>query len=170
MNINIIRGILIILLAGTFYLIFGFSSQDSTESTGVSMRVSEGIVNITRGKESAETKYQLAKSIEPIIRKLAHFSIYTVVGFLVMSLLSTYDLELKIRSRVSLLIGFLYACSDEIHQLFVNGRSGEIRDVLIDTLGVTLGILISHKIVKTIKKHKSKKEEKENIKLKTNEN
>ena len=41
---------------------------------------------------------------------------------------------------LSLLICFLYACSDEIHQLFVPGRSGEARDVLIDTLGACLGV------------------------------
>lgn len=166
MKINIIRGILIILLAGTFYMIFGFSSQNSEESTGVSMRVSETIINFTRKSESADIKYKLAKSIEPIIRKLAHFSVYTLVGFLIMSLVSTYKLALKKRIIISMVSGFLYACSDEIHQLFVSGRSGEIRDILIDTSGVLLGTLISLGIISLLKKHKDKKQENE----KTNEN
>ena len=38
--------------------------------------------------------------------------------------------------------GFLYAVSDEIHQIFVPGRSGEPRDVLIDTSGVLIGICL----------------------------
>lgn len=166
MKINIIRGILIILLAGTFYMIFGFSSQNSEESTGVSMSVSEAIINLTNKGENADIKYQLAKNIEPIIRKLAHFSVYTLVGFLIMSLVSTYNLALKKRIIITIVSGFIYACSDEIHQLFVNGRSGEIRDVLIDTSGVLLGTLISIGIVKLIKKHTDKKQKQE----KTNEN
>ena len=159
MRLNIIRGILIVLLMGTFYIIFSFSSQDSTESTGISMRVSETIINITRKGESQEVKYQLAKNIEPIIRKLAHFSIYTLVGFLLMSLVSTYNLTLKKRILISLIAGFLYACSDEIHQLFVSGRSGEIRDVLIDTSGVLVGSLICLGIVTLWRKYKLKSSE-----------
>ena len=95
MKINIIRGILIVLLLGTFWLIFGFSSQDSNASKGVSMKVSEGIINITRNGESQDNKVKATKEIEPIVRKLAHFSIYTVVGFLLMALTSTYKLITK---------------------------------------------------------------------------
>ena len=42
----------------------------------------------------------------------------------------------------SILFTTLYACTDEIHQLFVEGRSGEIRDIIIDGLGATLGTMI----------------------------
>jgi len=156
-KINVIRGILIVLLLGTFWLIFGFSSQEAEESTGISMKVSEDIINVTRSNESPKVKFELAKSIEPIIRKLAHFSIYTLVGLLLMALVSTYKLTLRKRIIISLIIGFLYACSDEIHQLFVSGRSGEIRDVLIDTSGVLVGILICMGILKLWNKHKNKK-------------
>ena len=93
MKINIIRGVLIVLLLGTFWLIFGFSSQDADKSKSVSMKVSEGIVNVIKGNESKENKIKLAESIEHTIRKLAHFSIYTVVGFLLMALTSTYKLK-----------------------------------------------------------------------------
>jgi hypothetical protein len=40
------------------------------------------------------------------------------------------------------LIGVLYAVSDEIHQTFVPGRAGQLRDVLIDSCGVLAGICI----------------------------
>ncbi|MBQ3466792.1 MAG: VanZ family protein, partial [Oscillospiraceae bacterium] len=39
-----------------------------------------------------------------------------------------------------LLFCFLYACSDEFHQLFVPGRAGMFSDVLIDTVGVLFGL------------------------------
>lgn len=158
MKINIIRGILIILLLGTCWLIFGFSSQDSEKSSGISMNVSKVIVDLFKGNESNETKLQLAKNIEHIIRKLAHFSIYTLVGLLLMSLVSTYNLTNKRKIIISLVAGFLYACSDEIHQLFVAGRSCEIRDVLIDTSGILLGILICIGTLKLFNKYRNKKE------------
>lgn len=49
---------------------------------------------------------------------------------------------------ISILMCVIYACSDEIHQLFVFGRSGEIRDVLIDFIGSFIGILIVYKSYK----------------------
>ena len=43
---------------------------------------------------------------------------------------------------------FLYACSDEFHQLFIPGRSGEFRDVMIDSTGGIIGIVFTTFIVK----------------------
>lgn len=158
MRINIIRGILIILLLETCWLIFGFSSQNAEQSSGISMDISKGIIDLVKGNESDETKLQLAQNIEHIIRKLAHFLIYTIVGVLLMSLASTYNLTDKRKIIISLVAGFLYACSDEIHQLFVSGRSGEIRDVLIDTSGILFGTLICIAILKLSNKYMKKKE------------
>ena len=39
-------------------------------------------------------------------------------------------------------ICFLYACTDELHQLFIAGRSAEIKDVLIDSFGSLTSILL----------------------------
>ena len=122
MKINIIRSILVILLFGTFYLIFGFSSQNATESSGVSKQVSKTIVEITNKNISEEKKIKKVENIEPGIRKLAHFSIYTVVGFLLMSLAYTYKIDFKKKVVISVVVGFVYACSDEIHQTFVSRK------------------------------------------------
>lgn len=157
MKINVLRAILIILLLGTFWLIFGFSSQDAKTSSGVSKEVSKTIVNITSKHDSEANKKKKVKSIEPVIRKIAHFSIYTVVGFLLMALMCTYNLKNKKRIIISIIIGFIYACSDELHQTFVTGRSGEVRDVLIDTSGVVVGIGICMGIIKLWKIFKAKK-------------
>lgn len=144
MKINILRIILIILLLGIFYSIFGFSSQNSEESGGLSQKVTLFIAKkipwITEKNE--EEKEIIIDKMESVIRKLAHFSIYTVVGILIMSLLSTYKIENKRRVFISLLTGIIYAISDEIHQGFVPGRSPQITDVMIDTMGVLFGILL----------------------------
>ena len=154
MKLNIIRGILIILLAGTFYIIFGFSSQNATQSSGISKKVSETIVEITNKDKPTQEKNEIIKFLEPRIRKLAHFSIYTVVGFLLMTLCFTYKISINKKIIISLIFGFIYACSDELHQTFVVGRSGEARDVLIDTSGVFIGTLISYACYKIHNKFK----------------
>mgnify|MGYP001948405098 CR=1 FL=1 len=41
---------------------------------------------------------------------------------------------------LSIFLAFLYACSDEVHQLFVAGRSGQVSDVLLDTIGASVGV------------------------------
>ena len=148
MKLNLIRGILILLLAGTFFLIFGFSSQNATESSGISKKVSEALVEVTNKEKPIQEKNKMVKFLEPRIRKLAHFSIYTVVGLLLMSLCFTYKISINKKIVISLIIGFIYACSDELHQTFVAGRSGEARDVLIDTSGIFIGICISYAFYK----------------------
>lgn len=122
MKINILRGVLIILLICTFGLIFNFSSQDAPKSKSVSKQVTEGLVNTFHKKENEKSKIQRIKQLEPIIRKCAHFSIYMVVGILLICLFNTYNLDSRLKIVICIAIGFAYACSDEIHQMFVNRK------------------------------------------------
>ena len=144
MKINILRIILIILLLCTFFVIFGFSSQDGETSGGLSRNITNKILQISNKYNTLgqEEKEQIADKTEKIIRKVAHFSIYTVVGLLLMGLLNTYKIKENWRMILSILLGMLYAISDEIHQSFTPGRTPRIADVYIDTLGVILGILL----------------------------
>ena len=164
-KINILRVILIILLIGTFSIIFGFSSQDSEKSSGISRKVTEIITNPIKSiqEKPQQEKEQILSRIESVVRKIAHFSIYTVVGFLLMSLFSTYKLEEMNRFSYSLIIGVVYASSDEIHQCFTPGRGPQITDVIIDTMGVLLGILLVMLVIKIYKKIVSKDKKQQNI-------
>ena len=138
MKKNIERIILLILLLGTFSIIFGFSSQDGEKSGSISKKITEEIVKrIPQIQEKEQNEREIITlKIEKVIRKIAHFSIYTVVGILLMALVSTYQI------KENIIIGITYACSDEIHQSFVPERSPMITDVMIDTMGVILGILL----------------------------
>jgi len=80
-RINILRIILVILLIGTFSIIFGFSSQDSKESSSLSRKVTEILTSkIDKINQKPEQeREQILYKIEHVIRKIAHFSIYTVV-------------------------------------------------------------------------------------------
>ena len=60
------------------------------------------------------------------------------------------------RILISVVLAFTYACSDEIHQLFVPGRSGEFRDVCIDTCGASFGILLVWCVIRVARKLKRK--------------
>ena len=68
-----------------------------------------------------------------ILRKLAHLTEYAILGALLARALA--------RPELAIAIGALYATSDEIHQHFVRGRHAAWYDVLIDTIGVSVGVL-----------------------------
>lgn len=154
MKINILRAILILLLLGTLFSIFGFSSQNGEESGGLSKRVTEAVTKNVKSIQNLEEdkKISALKRIESVIRKIAHFSIYTVVGLLLMGLMSTYQLKENNRISLSLIIGGIYASSDEIHQAFIPERTATITDVMIDSMGVLLGILSVLLAIKLIQK------------------
>lgn len=156
--VNILRIILIMLLLCTFFIIFGFSSQNGEQSGGISRKISETILKVSSNynKLEEEEKEIVLYRTESIIRKIAHFSIYTVVGFLLMGLLSTYKLRDKWRMIITIVIGILYAISDEFHQSFSPGRSPKVTDVYIDTLGIISGVLLVILIRMIYKKIKTK--------------
>lgn len=83
-----------------------------------------------------------------IIRKLAHMFLYFMLTILTYNCFKQFNFKKK---YLIILFCFLYAISDEIHQLFIVNRSCELRDVLIDMIGVLIGyFLIKIKESKTI--------------------
>lgn len=149
-----------ILLISWMGLIFYFSNQPSIKSDSVSdgvmnkiIEVVEDIINYEFSDLEIENIYKYG--IRPL-RKCAHLSIYFILGILVYLLLKTYNLESNKLIITSILFCMLYACSDETHQLFIFGRSGEVKDVLIDTFGSCLGVFIINKILVIYEKNKIK--------------
>ena len=91
MRINILRIVLIAMLITLFANIFNFSNQNGEESSSLSREITE---NVTKNIESIQKlepnkKEEVLGKIEHEIRKLAHFSLYTLVGILSMSIMST---------------------------------------------------------------------------------
>lgn len=127
--------------------VFNFSAQNASQSSNLSLWVASLITD--------DTNYQLV--LEPYIRKVAHFSEYAIGGSLFFSLFATFKIKEEKQILFASVLGFLYAITDEFHQLFIEGRSGQIKDVFIDTLGAITGALIMCtiiKIFKTIKENK----------------
>ena len=65
--------------------------------------------------------------------------------------------KLGYRGLFAAVFSCIYASSDEIHQLFVPGRAGQVRDVLIDTSGAVAGILLAILIRKAVRKNRDNK-------------
>lgn len=80
-----------------------------------------------------------------LVRKGAHIFAYFVLGILTFNALWRVDLskfKLNYPVGLSIIVCALYAVSDEFHQLFVSGRSGEVRDIIIDSCAATVGVFI----------------------------
>ena len=87
---------------------------------------------------------RLSKELDHYVRKLAHFTIYAVLGILVYNLIAAYGVKRIKVVFLSALICLVYAISDEGHQVFVPGRAGQVRDVFIDFGGALLALLITY--------------------------
>lgn len=144
----------------TMVIIFCFSAQHANESNASSNYIVDQLVKIIHGfRESMGMEPGNIKTefLTFVVRKLAHTLEYAVLGACLAFFMQSYDLRRWKQFVTALCIGFLYACSDEFHQTFVPGRSGEFRDVLIDTNGVFLGILGFMLGLKWIVSHKKRK-------------
>ena len=136
MNIKMLRAVLMVLLFLNFILIFMLSAQEGTMSSGISGEITKSVISIFK----MDSGYYHV--IETIVRKSAHFMLYMLSGILSFGILKTYKLDSKLKVSISILICTFYATFDEIHQLFVEGRSGLLSDVFIDMVGATFGIII----------------------------
>ena len=123
--------------------IFLFSSDNGDEST----RKSDGIIinmcNIfMKNKINSENKTKFINRYVFFVRKTAHFTIFLLLGVSLISLVKEYMIINYKTLLFALFIAIIYACSDEVHQLFVIGRSARILDVFIDSFGSLFGITI----------------------------
>lgn len=137
------------LVIGWCAVIFSFSSQSASESSKTSGGLIEAFCNFIIpefGDFSGLQREEFIEHLQFAVRKCAHFTAYGILGFL--SWFALFDIKTKLRYSIAVGFSFLYACSDEIHQYFVPGRSNEIRDILIDTAGAMLGALIAFGITK----------------------
>lgn len=156
MNLKIQRIIFGILTAITFITIFIFSNQNGEKSGSVSRDFTKKVIEILHIDKNLNEieKENLIENSQFIVRKLAHFTIYTIAGINLYGFINTYNIENKYKMIGALLVGIIYATSDEIHQMFSGGRTPAVMDVFIDSCGVLFGVnmfLITNKIIKNKK-------------------
>lgn len=125
---------------------FGHNSSDAQSNLFVNF-IAQNFPHVRHGLE--HNLISLSTLIF-LVRKTAHFTEYAILGALFyLNLRQSSKLNApKKKILLSIILSFLYAITDEIHQLFTPGRSAQFQDVLIDTLGASFGILIVHLVIK----------------------
>lgn len=146
---KVIKFILIVLWLG---IIFMFSADNSMESTKKSDSVVIKIIEPLLGKRFSNREDKYFEKLVLFVRKGAHFTVYLILGILLVSFVREFRVINYKSLLIAICLAFLYACSDEVHQLFVSGRSGEIRDVVLDTVGAMVGCLIYYGFYKLRRK------------------
>ena len=126
-------------------VIFWFSAAPAPESSEMSYTVGIQIGKIAVADFDAwttEKQNAFAEKIEYPIRKMAHATEYAILGMLMSGAVYAYSVCGMKVIRYAWILATIYAATDEFHQLFVPGRSGQFRDVLLDSTGAAVGILI----------------------------
>lgn len=136
------RTILVLFIVVWMGFIFSMSAKNGDESQAMSDGIVVKIVELVGNKMSDkpltdETVYLLSF----LVRKAAHMTEYAILGFLTVWFATDFSWTRKRAVFGSWIFSTLYAGTDEFHQLFSAGRSGQLRDVCIDSVGVLLGIL-----------------------------
>ena len=131
----------IVLVIIWMIIIFLFSNQPATESS----KTSSSFISHTITKIIKKDNNYVINKYEKVVRKCAHFFLYFVLGILVFNCFNEKEL------LYALIVCLLYSISDEIHQIFIDGRSCELFDIFIDTLGSFFGINLLNLIRKNIK-------------------
>lgn len=147
-------------------VIFFMSSMDTNESNSKSKTVINDIVEksvettnelgITNKQPSESNKKKVIDKLNQPLRKVAHASEYFIFTIFILIALKNSGVKGNKKFIIALFICFIYACTDEYHQTFVNGRTGQFSDTLIDTFGGFISCLmysLMMKISKIRKKH-----------------
>ncbi len=126
---KIINTIILIIWCIFIFIMSSFNADYSNDQSNFVINVFSNIFDISN-----------ISNISYIIRKLAHFCEYFILVILVVNCFKCY--KVKPLYIYSVVFSIIYACTDEFHQLFISGRSGEFIDIGIDSLGILMGAFI----------------------------
>lgn len=155
MSLKQYRYIMAALLLVWMLLIFLFSAQNGSLSSSVSEGFAAKVFSLIYPKfnqMSASEQILFLESVMLPLRKLAHFTLYFVLGLIASGLFVTIrNRGIFFKSAVSWGFCVLYAISDEIHQYFVPERACAALDVIIDSAGAILAVALFALVICVIK-------------------
>lgn len=142
-------------------IIFLFSARPAGNSNESSKTIANIVLNLMENVHDDPLPHKdrdrELDRINHIVRKMAHFIEYAVLA-------SAIEFHYLIRKRkgaqlilLSISLTVLYAVSDELHQLFVPGRSGELKDVMIDFAGAVTGTLLFYFLIRLYRYRNNRK-------------
>lgn len=145
------RKIVLFFLVGWLFLIFCLSHEPSKKTTHTTNSFSETVlttINFCIGNVFSKKEiHDISTSLFVVVRKGAHIFLYFVLSILVFLFFKEVYIK-KDLFLVTIFFCLFCACTDEIHQLFIEGRSGQIVDVFVDSIGILLGLCSSFFYVK----------------------
>lgn len=140
-----------------YAVIFLFSAQTGAESGEISDRLAFDLLRLETDNPwtLSEVQYALFQLVTFLLRKAAHMAVYFVLTALL--LLALRGIFVSARRQAAWAIGLcaVLAALDEVHQYFVPGRSCQLRDVVIDTLG-GLCFLLLWAAIRGVKRRRAK--------------
>lgn len=139
------KTMLIIMIIYYYFIIASFSAQpaslSSSESEGVTAFIYDEFISVFDSGNIIGRK-NFIETAEHIIRKCAHFGNFFVFSLLISAYVMCFRQKAVVLAMTAFTVSFLFAFFDELHQLFVEGRSCQLSDMLLDSSGAMLGILI----------------------------
>lgn len=126
-------------------LIFKLSSHDKETTNNLSKGFTEYVAKFlffNYEKFSDDLQFKIIIELNKFVRKLAHFTIYFILGFSNFLFIKSFNISLYKKFFYSFIFCMFYAMTDEFHQKFT-GRTAMIKDVIIDCFGSSLGIVSS---------------------------
>lgn len=138
--------------------IFSMSAENGPKSSSLSGKVCRKIGEIfVPGfkNESAAAQAAFIESITFVVRKAAHMTEYAILAILWCTTLGAFGMRGRKRVLIAFLIAFGYACTDEFHQSFVPGRGPSPVDVMIDSTGAVIGLLL-RSLVLRLREHRQR--------------
>jgi VanZ family protein len=126
-------------------VIFVFSHQTGQQSGQLSNSLARLLTKILQRPDDPAAISRL----EGILRMLAHGGVFFILGLLTCWAFSETSTAHLRNALLTFIVCALYAASDELHQVFIPGRAGQLSDYLIDLAGVVLAIIL-YQLVSTI--------------------
>lgn len=131
--------------AAWYFVIWRFSAQPAVVSGALSDRLLYRLLEALSGifrEQSEEGKRAIVLFLSFFERKAAHMFLYFVLTGLLLLALHGLSRGFCLKAGLALGLCGILAAVDEIHQLFVPGRSGELRDVAVDLAGGAIFLLL----------------------------
>ena len=133
----------LVILISIYYLSSMNNKETNSLSKGIVYKSIEIVEHITHKEYD---KKSIVNKLNYPIRKCAHFTLFLLLGICIYLLLNAFNINN--RFVISIILCFVFACLDETHQIFTSGRTPLLLDILIDSIGSIVGIMIINYIIK----------------------
>lgn len=144
----------IALTVAMLYAIWQFSAQNSSETSALSGKLAWKVTSVA---EKVLGRDLNVLKVEALLRKMAHFGVFMALGF---GLAGIFVWQRRIPVPVIvIMLGMICAVLDEFHQSFTPGRNPSGFDVLIDTAGVCVGMIVVLLVRRLLRKSMKGKED-----------